>query len=74
MIARRATEAGLPGLHPHIFRHYYGHTRMAAGMSEGDLMDQAGWHSRDMLSRYASSTAAARGIAAARRLAVGDKL
>jgi site-specific recombinase XerD len=74
MVARHATEAGMPGLHPHIFRHYYGHTRMAGGMSEGDLMDQAGWHSRDMLSRYASSTAAARGIAAARRLRIGDKL
>jgi site-specific recombinase XerD len=74
IVRRRAAGAGIANFHPHTMRHYWAHTTLAAGMSEGDTMSQAGWRSREMLSRYARSAAADRGIAAARRLAVGDKL
>jgi site-specific recombinase XerD len=69
LIRRRGRKAGLPGLHPHLFRHTYAHEALSAGMQEGDLMVLAGWRSREMLSRYARSAATDRAIDAARRLA-----
>lgn len=73
MVRRRAKQARLH-VHPHLLRHVWANSNAVAGMTDSDLMAQAGWKSRAMLQRYAASAAADRGIAAARRLGVGDRL
>lgn len=73
MIRRRAAEAGLGTLHPHLFRHSAAHNLMAEGMSEGDLMRIMGWRSRTMPGRYGASAATERAIASFRKLSPTDK-
>lgn len=73
-LRRRGAAAGVPHLHPHLFRHTYAHEALSAGMQEGEVMALAGWRTRDMLSRYAKSAERDRALAAARRLSVGDRL
>jgi site-specific recombinase XerD len=73
-LKRRGRAAGVERLHAHLFRHTYAHEALSSGMQEGEVMALAGWRSREMLSRYARAAERDRAIAAARRLAIGDRL
>lgn len=75
LVRDRGRQAGISGrLHPHLFRHAYAHSMLAAGMQETDLMAVVGWKSRDMVARYAASTRAERALEAARALSPVDRL
>jgi integrase len=56
LLDRCARQAGIPALHPHMFRHTFAHEWLSAGGNETDLMRIAGWRSRDMLARYGAVT------------------
>jgi site-specific recombinase XerD len=74
MLRRRAKEAGLKDVHAHVFRHGFAHNWLSQGGQEQDLMQLAGWRSREMVSRYGRAAAADRAREAYRRLSPGDRL
>jgi integrase/recombinase XerC len=74
MIRRRGDAVGVPGLHPHQFRHTAAHRWLAEGGGETDLMRIMGWKSPQMLKRYGASKADERARDAHRRLALGDRI
>lgn len=64
MVQRRCEEAGIPPVHPHMFRHTFAHMYLKGGGKEGDLMQVTGWRSRQMVDRYGASVASARAASA----------
>jgi site-specific recombinase XerD len=47
-------------VHPHMFRHTFADSWLRQGGSEGDLMELAGWSTRQMVLHYGASTRADR--------------
>ena len=74
MVSRRGEKAGLPGLHPHRFRHTFAHQLKAAGLATEQVMALGGWRDPGVLARYGRSASAERALAAYAHVAPGDKL
>jgi integrase/recombinase XerD len=73
VLRRRADQAGIPHLHAHQFRHTFAHLWLDQGGAEGDLMELAGWTSRQMLTRYGASARSARARRSYDRIELGDR-
>ena len=75
VIYRRAAQANLGKVYPHQLRHSWAHDQMASHeLSDGEIMQLAGWKSRVMLQRYAASAAQERALEAAKRNSLRDRL
>jgi integrase len=75
VVYRRAEEAGLGKVYPHQLRHSWAHDQMASHqLSDGEIMQLAGWKSRVMLQIYAASVAQERALEAVKRNSLRDKL
>jgi site-specific recombinase XerD len=70
---RRAKQAGLGRVWPHLMRHQFTHLFLAAGGQERSVMALNGWRSPAMLGRYGASLAAQRARDEHKRLSPGDK-
>jgi integrase len=74
MLERRCRGAGIPPVHPHLFRQTFAHDWLATDGQEHDLVCLAGWWSREMLGRYAASAADGRARDGHRLKTRGDRL
>lgn len=74
VVRRLADEAGIEGLHPHTFRHWWAHQLRLAGGDDDSLMRLAGWSARSMLNRYGASAADVRARATHSRLSPFDHM
>ena len=74
LVRRRGRQAGIPDLFTHQLRHTAIHDQLAGGASESNVMRRMGWRGRDMLTRYAASTANDRAKDEHRRLRIADRL
>ena len=75
MVRRRGRQAGFQTqLRPHVLRHTFVGRWLRKGGEETNLMSLAGWSSRQMVSRYAASSAQERAIVAHKRLSLDDDL
>jgi integrase/recombinase XerC len=72
-IRRRGNSAGISDLHAHMFRHTFAHYSKDV-LNDDELMRLAGWKSRQMLGRYAASTAEERAREAGKRSALLDRI
>jgi len=74
MLKYRGQEAGIPNLHPHLWRHYFIHSSLQAGVQLGDLQRQTGHSKLETLLGYADQAADERARESHRRLGPGDRL
>ena len=72
-VRRRGLQAGIRDLHVHMFRHTFAHYTKDV-LNDDELMRLAGWKSRQMLGRYAASTADERAREAGKRSALLDRI
>jgi site-specific recombinase XerD len=74
MLVRRTTEAGIPHVFPHLFRHWATARASEAGMPDSLLEAAMGWTPGGMARLpYGRATLAQRAQQAARNLALGDR-
>ncbi len=75
IIEKRAVQAGIRHINPHLFRHTWAHVSLAEGMQEGDVTKLGGWANAGMIhSVYGASAAHERAIAAAKAKRLGDRV
>lgn len=74
MLERRAKQAEIGHVFPHMFRHALAHYWQLEGGNDSDLMRIMGWKSREMLSRYGASAAVERAHKTHRYLNLGARV
>lgn len=75
MMVRRAKQAGIEGVHPHLFRHGFADAWLEAGGTEGALAELAGWvPGSKMLHRYGKARSAARAREAHKQFSPANRL
>ena len=74
IVRRRAKQAGLEGIHPHVFRHAFSHYWLDAGGNQVDLMRLAGWQSPRDGATLRGLRCRRSGAQGASQLSLGDHL
>lgn len=72
MITARGNDAGIAGLHAHLFRHTAYSRFLEAGGNAGDAMELFGWADDTMLRHYGKDAASRRATAWAGRANIAD--